>query len=122
MPGELRLEQHVEICAGRTLDAVVEVTTKGNGTLTVGNLKLKVYDAHDDGAVYANDMACVEFVDLNGDGCKDLIVTGAVCYNNEKDETITKVEPFTFIYFYDRKSNTFRLKFKRATFALDIGP
>jgi hypothetical protein len=119
MPGELRLEQHIEMCRGRTLDAVVEVTAKGNGILAVGNLKLRVYDAHDDGAVYANDMATVEFVDLDGDGCKELIVTGALCHHGEKDDAIRSVEPFAFIYKFDANSESFRLLFKRSTFSID---
>lgn len=122
MPGETRAQWVIEVGPAVRLTASVEVTTKGNGTLNIGNLHLRVVDAHDDGAKYQNGMAHVEFVDVDGDGWKDVVVIGIVDYTDEKSDAVRKREPFTFIYRYDPKNKVFRQTYKHATFLLEDGP
>lgn len=122
MPGERVLRQTVEIASSVKLDAVVEITPKGNGTLTIGNLMLRVLDEQDDGAVYQDGMATVEFADIDGDGYKDLVVVGAANYTDEKTGAIQKREPFAFVFKYDPKSGSFYQSYKRASFTLEKGP
>jgi len=122
MPNERIRERNIEIGRGVTLRAVVEETAKGNGTLLVGNLRLKIVDEHDDGAVYAGVMPHVEFADFDGDGYRDLVVSGVVEYTDEKGKEILDCESFVFLYRYDVQSKGFKMTFKRASFDLTQGP
>lgn len=49
-----------EIDACESMPASIEVTTKGNGVLTVGNLVVRVFDEHDDGSVFYGGLADIE--------------------------------------------------------------
>jgi hypothetical protein len=121
MPGERVLRQDIEMGAGVKLTALIEETNKGNGLLSIGTLKLKVVDEHEDGAVYAGAVPHVEFADIDGDGIKELVVNGIVEYTDEKADVVREREAFVFIYRYD-KAKGFKLAFKRASFALEDGP
>lgn len=122
MPGEYALRQVINVGRGIKLTAVIEQTSKGNGLLTLGALKLKVLDEHDDGAVYAGAMPHVEFVDMDADGVKELIVNGIVEYTDEKIDSVRERESFVFIYRYDLESRSFELAYRHASFALEDGP
>src|SRR5688500_6042992 len=121
MPGERVLRQDIELGAGVRITALIEETNKGNGLLSIGTLKLKVVDAHGDGAVYAGAMPYVEFADIDGDGIKELVVNGIVEYTDEKTDVVRKRESFVFIYRH-AKAKGFKLAFKKASFALEVGP
>lgn len=122
MPGERRLQRTIEVGPGTRMDATIEETNKGNGLLTIGNLRLKVVDSHGDGAVYQDGMPNVEFADIDGDGWKDLVVSGIVNYSDEKGVAIRKRESFTFIFRFDPRTKTFRQTYKHASFKLEDGP
>src|SRR4029079_17100174 len=66
MPGEEGLEKEVVLAADVKMSAVIEVTAKGNGSLRIGNLNLKVFDSHDDGSYYENGLLNIDFSDLDG--------------------------------------------------------
>lgn len=55
-----------------------EMTEKGNGTLQLGNLLLRIYDRHDDGLVYENGLLKLDFIDLDGDSIDEAIVSGVL--------------------------------------------
>lgn len=122
MPGERVLCQTIDVGPDTKLDATIEVTAKGNGTLSVGNLRLRVVDEHENGAVYQDGMAHVEFADVDGDGWKDLVVVGIVNYTDEKADAVPAREAFVFMYRYDPGRRTFQLSYKHATFELEDGP
>jgi len=122
MPGERVLRQVVDVGRGMKLTALIEETNKGNGLLTLGALKLKVVDEHDDGAVYAGAIPHLEFVDIDGDGVKELVVNGTVEYTDGKTDAVHERESFVFIYRYDLTSKGFKLAYKHASFALEDGP
>ena len=97
MPGEEGLEKKVVLAAGVGMSATVEVTGKGNGWLRSGNLKLKVVDSHDDGSYYEGEMLKVEFADLDGDGRRELLISGIVCFTDEKGAHVLRREAVVFI-------------------------
>jgi len=111
MPGEERYERSVEIGHGINLDAVIDVTVRRNGTLRVGNLKLRVLDEYDDGKVYVGGLLHVEFIDVTGDGFKDLVITGTVIHTGEKETEPRSYETVTSIYVFDPKKREFHLAF-----------
>lgn len=122
MPGERVLRKVIDVGHGMSMAAVIEESNKGNGLLTLGALTLKVVDGHDDGAVYAGAMPHVEFIDIDGDGVKELVVNGVVEYTDEQTDAVREREPFVFIYRYDLTSRGFTMAYKRASFALEDGP
>lgn len=98
MPGEESLETEVVLADGVKMSATVEVTAKGNGWLRIGNLKLKVFDSHDDGSYYEGEMLKVEFPDLDGDGRREMVISGLVCFTDEKGGHVLRREAVAFIY------------------------
>ena len=111
MPGEREYRKKIEIGPDLRFNAAIDVTAKGNGTLRIVNLKLRVFDEHDDGAVYVGGLLHVEFVDITGDGFKDLVITGTVAHTGEKETDPRIYEPVTSIYVFDPKKKEFRLAF-----------
>jgi hypothetical protein len=122
MPGEGVLQTTIDVGPGMTLDAVVEVTAKGNGVLSIANLRLRVVDEHDDGIVYKDGWAHTEFVDLNNDGWKDLVVLGSLVRTREAASESPGGEPFVFIYLFDAEAMAFVRSYKHATFELAHKP
>lgn len=120
--GEQQLQRVIDVGPGTRERASIEVTSKGNGLLSIGKLRLKVVDGHDDGASYQDEMAHVEFADVDGDGWKDLVIVGIANYTDDKGDAILKREPFTFIYKYDPQRKSFGQTYRFASFALEQGP
>jgi hypothetical protein len=121
MPGERRAQRIIEVGPATKLLASVDVTAKGNGILSVGDLRLRVLDEHHDGASYEGGMANVEFADVDRDGWKDLVIVGIANYTDEKTDAVNAREPFAFIYRYDPQRKSFRQTYKHASFALEVG-
>lgn len=67
--GDRWYEQAVELAQGFPVLVKTEVSRRGNGVMSIKNLQLRLYDAHDDAAYFENWLLRTEFVDLNGDGC-----------------------------------------------------
>jgi hypothetical protein len=120
--GEEQYRLNLEIGPDKLLKARIGVTSKGNGTLQIANLKLKVVDCHDDGAHYHRGWAHIDVADIDEDGWKDLVVTGIADYTEEKTGEVFEQEPFTFIYRYDPARAEFRRTYRRASFRLEDGP
>lgn len=68
----------VDLGQGVLVPVDVAFTSKGNGMLSCLNLHERVYDAHDDGVLYAGGFAAVVFVDTNRDGYRDLVIASAL--------------------------------------------
>ncbi len=111
MPGEELYQRKISIGGNIDAEVVIEVTDKGNGGMELLNLRLKVVDNHDDGAVYVGGLLHVEFVDITGDGFKDLVITGTVMHTGEKETDPRSFETVTSIYLFDPKKKEFRLAF-----------
>jgi len=113
IPGEQRYERVIEIGHGVSTRAVIEVTSKGNGILKIGDLRLRVYDDHDDGAYYLGSLLHIEFADVNGDDYRDMVISGIVSHGGEKEWEERKMESLVFIYRYDVERSTFVLVYRK---------
>lgn len=122
MQGEERYEKKFSLGVGVSADVTIDVTAKGNGYMSLLNLRLKVFDEHDDGAIYEGGLLHIDFVDLDGDGFKDLVISGLVIYTGEKETSPRSSEPVVFIYHLEPKQRKFKLVYKRASFDLTEGP
>src|SRR6185369_2717906 len=94
---------------GLTFEAYIEITAKGNGFLKMANLNLKVFDSHDDGIYYENGLLKIDFPDLDSDGRREMVISGTICFTQEKTGQITRREPVVYIFRLSSDSRRFEL-------------
>ncbi len=108
MPGELVWSKTINVGPNLTLPATIEVTAKGNGFLSVGEVSLgKVYDEHDDGQTFEGSLADIAFKDINDDGFKDVVISGIINIHHEKHDEILSRGAFVRVYLYDSGKRTY---------------
>ncbi|MGI0047669.1 MAG: hypothetical protein ACREBB_10865 [Nitrosotalea sp.] len=108
---------NVDIGHGVILKGRVELTTKGNGGLSIANLDLRTYDTHNDGLVYKTKMLDTDLVDLSGNGYLDIVVSGIAVH------TLTipyKEEDIIFIYRYIPDKKIFEQIYRKSSFEIDV--
>ena len=71
---------------------------KGNGTLNLNGLLIRIFDQHDDGVIYENSYLNLELKDLNNDNIKEIIFTGIIKYTGEKETDPVSYESISSIY------------------------
>ena len=118
MPGEEGLQREVVLAPGVKMTAAIEVTAKGNGSLRIGNLNLKVFDSHDDGSYYENGLLNIDFADIDGDGKRELLISGIVCFTDEKGGKVLRREAVVFIYAL-QPNRTFKQIYRNTDIRLD---
>jgi hypothetical protein len=93
----------LDLGAGLRLPARIETTTQGNGTLSIGNLTLRLKDKHDDGLVYAGSgVLRLDVVALSpGRHPSALIVSGTALHTGEKESDPSVPEAVVYIYEVD---------------------
>ncbi|MFK7790444.1 MAG: hypothetical protein AB8C95_13240 [Phycisphaeraceae bacterium] len=106
--GSQSWQGEIEIHKDVVTNASIGVTSKGNGTLNVLNLSLRVYDSHDDTNLYKDAMLLVEFTDLNEDGYLDLMVTGIYQVTPEQRDGVLEEHVVVFMCHFDPKTNAFK--------------
>jgi hypothetical protein len=86
---------------GIVINGKFSITSKGNGSLEIGGLSIRIYDAHEDGVTFENFLLSTNIYDINGDGYLDLEVSGnAVITDEETEETVAK-KPVKAQFIYD---------------------
>src|SRR5215472_9969627 len=118
MPGEEELTKEIVVAPNIRLMAKIEVTAKGNGLLHIANLNLKVFDSHNDGVFYENEMLNIDFVDLNGDGKREMVISGIVCFTDEKGDKVMRREAVVYIYAL-QSDRTFKQVYRNTDFRID---
>jgi len=108
-------KKQIVIAPGLVFNAVIEVTSKGNGILKIVNLKkVKVYDGHDDGDVYRNMLLTIKFADFDGDGYRDLVIYGIIDFYSDDDRRREKAQesrPAILLYRFNPQKQEFEEKF-----------
>lgn len=117
-PEEQELTKEVAFAPGVKFLARVEVTAKGNGFLRLANLNLKVFDDHNDGVYYEDEMLNIDFVDIDGNGKRDIVISGIVCFTDEKGDRVVRREAVVFIYAL-QANKTFKEVYHNTDFRLD---
>jgi len=87
--------------------AILEGTSKGNGTILIHNLLIRTFDQHDDGIVYKNNVLSVTTKDITGNNIKEIILNGIVAYTGEKETDPVEYEPLTYIFSLNCKTGEF---------------
>lgn len=111
-------EISIKISADKTISAVLDKTTKGNGTLLLGDYSLlRIYDTHGDGYYYEDKVLNIELADITGNGLNELIITGVVINTDEK-EVIQGYKECVYIFsFIDGK---YKQIYKRSPIEIDL--
>lgn len=79
------IEGHVVMTDGTAVPWTFSITSKGNGLLDIANLRIRVYDDHDDGVTFNPWLLrSTVFEDSNG-RCSRLELIGTRVYFDEKD-------------------------------------
>jgi hypothetical protein len=118
MPGEERMSKQVKLASNMIMAATIEVTAKGNGSLRLGNLNLRIFDSHNDGQFFENGMLDVDFSDLDGDERSEVIISGIVCFTDESGDTVLRREALVFIYSL-QADKTFKQIYRNTTLSLN---
>ena len=92
----------------------------GTGVVSIGDQIFYASDGHADGASYSSGLFDFQFIDINGDRLKDVVFSGIVNYTGEVDDEIYEREDVVFIYLYDLEKKKYVLKYKKASFDLEI--
>lgn len=88
----------INISKNISIPVAFDTTKKGNGTLNLNGLLIRIFDQHDDGVVYQNSYLNLELKDLNDDNIKEIIFTGIIKYTGEKETDPVSYEPISNIY------------------------
>jgi hypothetical protein len=118
MPEEEALTREVIIAPNIKFVAKIEVSAKHNGSRRIANLDLKVFDGHDDGAYYENEMLNIDFSDIDGDGKRELVISGIVCFTGEKGDKVLRREAIVFIYAL-QPNRTLKQVYRNTDYQLD---
>ena len=87
------------------------VTSKGNGTVEIANLQLRLYRAHADQFVYRDKALQLNLID-SGSGFCDLVVSGIIDFLNDAGQVIRQ-EPAVEIYRYQDNAGVFAQSYSR---------
>jgi hypothetical protein len=119
-PNERCCEKEINIGGSIKLKATISITSHGNGWMKVANLNLYVYGGAHSVAVYEPMLMDIDFVDIDGDGFKDLVISGNVLYYD--NETLLRREPVVFIYMFNSQRKEFYCAYRKASYSLDRIP
>lgn len=90
---------------GRDFPLLLSLTSKGNGTLEVANLLLRIYRVHADAFMYQGGALDIEISDRGTDQCY-LTVSGVIELLNEDGEVRGR-NPAQEIFLYDPQAGRF---------------
>lgn len=98
------IQGEVEIKKGLEIPYVFEKTSKGNGVLTIGGLGIRSYDAHRDTMLFEGFLLRHQFIDVNQDGYRDLVLSGIVLLLGEKEIDPVSHRATVAVFLFDPKT------------------
>lgn len=112
----------LDLGAGLRLPVRIETTSKGNGTLTIANLSLRLMDKHDDGLVYAgNGVLRLDVVRLApGNRPAALIVSGVAMHTGEKENDPVVPESVVYVYQVDCKAGKLVRRWRNTSIDIEL--
>jgi hypothetical protein len=105
---------------GLNVTASVQMTSKGNGTLSLPNLGLRLFDQHDDGLVYRGGLLKLDLVTLGDDRYASILVSGILQHTGEKESDPIEEEAAVFIYRLDCRSGKFVQTYRNSSINIEI--
>ncbi len=100
------------------IEAILDKTVRGNGTLFIGHTLLKIRDTNpDDGLIYQDGYLNVFLHDVNSDGVNDLIVSGV---GKKTHAEGIEIRPILFIYEYSMEKRMFIQIFRNSDVEINL--
>jgi len=110
----------INLGKGLKIEAVLDKTVRGNGTLLIGNTLLRIRDLFSDDLVtYHNEYLDVSCKDINADGINELIVSGIIKLSNRESSEV-EMKSSVFIYSYSKSENKLVELFKNSPIEIDL--
>lgn len=108
LAGEIGAEAEVMLALNSEVQvpASLSLTSKGNGTIDVLGLRIRIYDAHEDWVTYQGGLLDFDNKDVNSDGFQDLIFSGVANIFDDKGVFI-RHEAIVMIFVYAPQQKTF---------------
>lgn len=92
---------------GRSLPFVIGTTSRGNGTLEIVNLTVRIIDRHDDGAIYFPPLMNITVIEDEKKVCRALTISGWIITTDEKRYEEIAREFISIHFVYDEKTQRF---------------
>lgn len=115
-----RIEYRSSLRYGSYVKIIEYKTIFDGGVLTIGTQCFYIYSGIDSNVHYTGGSLDVDLIDLNGDGERDLIISGIVNYTGEEDSEIYAQENVVFIYYCNMKRGEFIEGYKKASFDITV--
>jgi hypothetical protein len=90
---------------GKTFEAVFEITSKGNGLVTLPGLAVRVYDDHDDGWIFSGSLLRCEWL-ARGD-VLEFVISGIALRTHEKNQSVQESVSVRATFRYAPKTRSF---------------
>lgn len=100
-------ENRMDLGKGVFISLKFQITTKGNGLLTLPGLAVRVYDSHDDGLIFRGGLLHCEWCDLDGDGVLELVVSGLAVRLNERTDSAERSSNVRGVFRYVGRERRF---------------
>jgi hypothetical protein len=101
------VRKSIEIASGVWINAMFEITSKGNGAVHLPGLSIRVYDSHNDGLVFRDWLLLCQWLDADGGGFLDFIVSGVGIRTDEETEQELESFPVRGMFRYDPQQHRF---------------
>ncbi len=111
-----RLEKQIKIGLNVSFNVLIDVNKRMFGGLSIANLELGYIDGYCDPIMVQNDFLDLDFIDINNDRYRDIIVSGSILYYHDKGEVVLFQEPVIFIYIFNKQDKKFYLRYHNASF------
>lgn len=92
---------------GRPLPFVISTTSKGNGTLEVANLTVRIIDRHDDGILFDPPLLDITVIEDDNKICLGFTISGWMITTGEKGGEETSREFISIHFVYEEKTQRF---------------
>lgn len=99
-------QERVDLGGGLEAELALDASTKGNGLLTLLNLRLRVVDQHDDGLLFPEPLG-LGLIDLDRDGYLDVVATGPALLTGEDEREPSRPASVTAIFMLDPKARRY---------------
>ena len=108
----------IKVSQSNVLKVVLDKTMKGNGTLLLGNYSLlRIYDTHNDGYYYMDDVLNIELTDVTGNGFNELVISGVAVQTDEKE----KIQGYSeIIYIFSFIEGKYKQVYKKSPIEIDL--
>lgn len=117
------VEVPLHMGSGINLTGMVDATNKGNGTLAIGNLSLRLMKRHDDGIVYGgNGILRLDVTPFTSRSQQaSLVISGDLVRTGDKESDPKTHDVLVAIYSLNCKSGKFERAFSTSDYDIDLG-